>query len=190
MGLLYVCMEHEFSLLRHTSSLLGLFSGHMDHIQIMKLYFDIYNFYYFLPAYFPTKISQNSRVLHDLLMLFSFTVSSISYMFTITNCRLLFMRYALAFFYALSIISKFHFLTSPPLLRQVMQDFQMSRQGLWKLADLCDVTRCSYGICWQRINSLQLPSLFHCSFKANSHIACRAHAAPMPLPYHAVPLRV
>ena len=26
--------------------------------------------------------------------------------------------------------------------------------------------------------------------KVNSHIACRAHAASMPFPYHAVPLRV
>ena len=26
--------------------------------------------------------------------------------------------------------------------------------------------------------------------KADSHIACRSHAAPMPFPYHAVPLRV
>ena len=28
------------------------------------------------------------------------------------------------------------------------------------------------------------------TIKANSHIACRAHAAPMPFPCHAVPLRV
>ena len=28
------------------------------------------------------------------------------------------------------------------------------------------------------------------SVKADSHIACRSHAAPMPFPCHAVPLRV
>jgi hypothetical protein len=30
----------------------------------------------------------------------------------------------------------------------------------------------------------------HERLKANSHIACRAHTAPMPFPCHAVPLRV
>jgi hypothetical protein len=30
----------------------------------------------------------------------------------------------------------------------------------------------------------------HCWLKANAHITCRAHAAPMPFPCHAVPLRV
>ena len=28
------------------------------------------------------------------------------------------------------------------------------------------------------------------TLKADSHIACRSHAAPMPFPCHAVPLRV
>ena len=28
------------------------------------------------------------------------------------------------------------------------------------------------------------------TLKADSHITCRAHAAPMPFPCHAVPLRV
>jgi hypothetical protein len=28
------------------------------------------------------------------------------------------------------------------------------------------------------------------TFKADSHIACRSHAGPMPFPCHAVPLRV
>jgi len=32
---------------------------------------------------------------------------------------------------------------------------------------------------------------FHAVYlKTDSHIACRAHAAPMPFPCHAVPLRV
>jgi hypothetical protein len=32
--------------------------------------------------------------------------------------------------------------------------------------------------------------VFRGSLKAGSHIACRAHAAPMPFPWHGVPLRV
>ena len=39
---------------------------------------------------------------------------------------------------------------------------------------------------------IRVPVLFKRAscIKADSHIACRAHAAPMPFPCHAVPLRV
>ena len=43
MELEYLFMGYEFSLLRRTSSPLGLFSGHMDPVQITTMYFDIPN---------------------------------------------------------------------------------------------------------------------------------------------------
>ena len=42
--------------------------------------------------------------------------------------------------------------------------------------------------CLTPLNSVELQSCE--SLKADSHIACRAHAAPMPFPCHAVPLRI
>ena len=36
----------------------------------------------------------------------------------------------------------------------------------------------------------KLTDSVQCFLKANSHTACRSHAAPMPFPCHAVPLRV
>ena len=38
-------------------------------------------------------------------------------------------------------------------------------------------------------SNMTVQLLIH-TLKADSHIACRSHAAPMPFPFHAVPLRV
>ena len=50
---------------------------------------------------------------------------------------------------------------------------------------------------WYRAVTRTIPKLYTnyvlhttCSLKADSHIACRSHAAHMPFPCHVVPLRV
>jgi len=47
------------------------------------------------------------------------------------------------------------------------------------------IGRCFSSTYWVKKTALQNGTL-----KADSHIACRAHAASMPFPCHAVPLRV
>ena len=58
---------------------------------------------------------------------------------------------------------------------------------VWRLAQESKHRQWSYcGL----IQSFLVDATSHDHLKAHSHIACRSHTAPMPFPYHAVPLRV
>ena len=69
----------------------------------------------------------------------------------------------------------------PPLCRREVMDYSDGQHGVETVVPE-----------WQGevITEQHLQASQNVMFKADSHIACHSHAAPMPFPCHAMPLRV